>query len=64
MDVIVVARTDDEGNVELACSPFHVRFGKLSVWAPVDRKASTMTMKSSDSLRSESRSTASSHRSR
>lgn len=38
VDVIVVARTDEDGNVELACSPFHVRFGKLSVWAPVDRK--------------------------
>ena len=38
VDVIVVARTDDAGEVQLACSPFHVRFGKLSVWAPVDRK--------------------------
>ncbi|GAA5862364.1 hypothetical protein JCM1840_004158 [Sporobolomyces johnsonii] len=39
IDVIVVERpTDVPGEVELACSPFHVRFGKLSVLRPVDKK--------------------------
>ncbi|GAA6038625.1 hypothetical protein JCM8097_009453 [Rhodosporidiobolus ruineniae] len=41
IDVIVVERptgTGAEGDVELACSPFHVRFGKLSVLRPVDKK--------------------------
>lgn len=41
IDVIVVERQDEEtGETELACSPFHVRFGKLSVLRPVDRKVS------------------------
>lgn len=39
IDVIVVERQDEEsGETELACSPFHVRFGKLSLLRPVDRK--------------------------
>lgn len=39
IDVIVVERHDEEsGETELACSPFHVRFGKLSLLRPVDRK--------------------------
>ncbi|GAA6018276.1 hypothetical protein JCM11491_005138 [Sporobolomyces phaffii] len=39
IDVIVVERaTEVPGQVELACSPFHVRFGKLSVLRPVDKK--------------------------
>ncbi|GAA5997262.1 phosphatidate phosphatase PAH1 [Rhodotorula paludigena] len=38
IDVIVVERPTDSGGVELACSPFHVRFGKLSVLRPVDKK--------------------------
>ncbi|GAA5827197.1 hypothetical protein JCM11251_001166 [Rhodosporidiobolus azoricus] len=38
IDVIVVERPTEAGNVELACSPFHVRFGKLSVLRPVDKK--------------------------
>ncbi|GAA5867929.1 hypothetical protein JCM3774_004727 [Rhodotorula dairenensis] len=39
IDVIVVERpTGESGQVELACSPFHVRFGKLSVLRPVDKK--------------------------
>ncbi|BGO99118.1 lipin Ned1 [Rhodotorula toruloides] len=38
IDVIVVERPTESGDVELACSPFHVRFGKLSVLRPVDKK--------------------------
>ncbi|GAA5888764.1 hypothetical protein JCM6882_002843 [Rhodosporidiobolus microsporus] len=38
IDVIVVERPTDGGDLELACSPFHVRFGKLSVLRPVDKK--------------------------
>ncbi|ORY90269.1 Lipin/Ned1/Smp2-domain-containing protein [Leucosporidium creatinivorum] len=41
IDVIVVERPSEsgvEGEVELACSPFHVRFGKLSVLRPIDKK--------------------------
>ncbi|KAI5481481.1 lipin 1 [Pseudohyphozyma bogoriensis] len=38
IDVIVVERPGDDGQVELACSPFHVRFGKLSVLRPIDKK--------------------------
>ncbi|GAA6064210.1 hypothetical protein JCM10212_001623 [Sporobolomyces blumeae] len=40
IDVIVVERPSEAtaGEVELACSPFHVRFGKLSVLRPVDKK--------------------------
>lgn len=38
IDVIVIEHTDAKtGAVELACSPFHVRFGKLSVLRPTDR---------------------------
>lgn len=39
IDVIVVRRTNDSGEEELACSPFHVRFGKWQVLRPVDKKA-------------------------
>jgi len=39
IDVIVVeSKNQETGQVQLACSPFHVRFGKLSVLRPVDRK--------------------------
>ncbi|GAA6002640.1 hypothetical protein JCM10207_007606 [Rhodosporidiobolus poonsookiae] len=38
IDVIVVERPTQSGDTELACSPFHVRFGKLSVLRPVDKK--------------------------
>lgn len=38
IDVIVVERRDEHGALELACSPFHVRFGKLSVLRPIDKK--------------------------
>jgi phosphatidate phosphatase LPIN len=38
IDVVVVQRKDEAGHSELACSPFHVRFGKLTVLRPVDRR--------------------------
>ncbi|SCZ91362.1 BZ3500_MvSof-1268-A1-R1_Chr1-2g01360 [Microbotryum saponariae] len=39
IDVIVVERPSEDGaGTELACSPFHVRFGKLSVLRPIDKK--------------------------
>ena len=38
IDVIVVEHSDaKDGSKTLACSPFHVRYGKLSVLRPVDR---------------------------
>lgn len=42
IDVIVVERTNEAGELELACSPFHVRFGKLSVLRPIDKKVSPL----------------------
>lgn len=38
IDVIVVRRRADDGDIYLACSPFHVRFGKLQVLRPADKK--------------------------
>lgn len=38
IDVIVVRRVTEEGAELLACSPFHVRFGKWQVLRPVDKK--------------------------
>ncbi|KAG6329330.1 hypothetical protein ID866_9759 [Astraeus odoratus] len=38
IDVIVVRRPAEDGGVHLACSPFHVRFGKLQVLRPADKK--------------------------
>ena len=40
IDVIVVRRAGqgEDGADELACSPFHVRFGKWQVLRPVDKK--------------------------
>ncbi|KDQ08264.1 hypothetical protein BOTBODRAFT_38096 [Botryobasidium botryosum FD-172 SS1] len=38
IDVIVVQRPTDDGDAELICSPFHVRFGKLQVFHPADKK--------------------------
>ncbi|KAL4076421.1 Lipin/Ned1/Smp2-domain-containing protein [Scleroderma citrinum] len=38
IDVIVVRRPTDDGDTHLACSPFHVRFGKLQVLHPADKK--------------------------
>lgn len=38
IDVIVIRRTNADGQVELVCSPFHVRFGKWQVLRPGDKK--------------------------
>ncbi|KAH7907501.1 LNS2-domain-containing protein [Hygrophoropsis aurantiaca] len=38
IDVIVIRRPGDAGDVVLACSPFHVRFGKLQVLRPAEKK--------------------------
>ncbi|KEP54332.1 lipin-1 [Rhizoctonia solani 123E] len=40
IDVIVVERRAENGDTELACSPFHVRFGKWQVLLPADKKVS------------------------
>ncbi|KDN51240.1 hypothetical protein RSAG8_00869, partial [Rhizoctonia solani AG-8 WAC10335] len=40
IDVIVVERRAENGGTELACSPFHVRFGKWQVLLPADKKVS------------------------
>ena len=37
IDVIVVRRPTDSGEEILACSPFHVRFGKWQVLRPSDK---------------------------
>ncbi|KAH7922979.1 LNS2-domain-containing protein [Leucogyrophana mollusca] len=38
IDVIVIRRPTDTGDISLACSPFHVRFGKLQVLRPAEKK--------------------------
>lgn len=38
IDVIVIHRPADNGGTELACSPFHVRFGKWQVLRPSEKK--------------------------
>jgi phosphatidate phosphatase LPIN len=38
IDVIVVRATTPDGQVDLRCSPFHVRFGKWQVLRPGDKK--------------------------
>ncbi|KAF8914240.1 Lipin/Ned1/Smp2-domain-containing protein [Gymnopilus junonius] len=38
IDVIVVQRPGPDGDTELACSPFHVRFGKWQVLRPGEKK--------------------------
>ena len=38
IDVIVIQRPTDSGDTELACSPFHVRFGKWQVLRPSEKK--------------------------
>lgn len=40
IDVIVIERPaeDGSGETELACSPFHVRFGKWQVLRPGEKK--------------------------
>ena len=40
IDVIVVEQPGDEGVPELACTPFHVRFGKWQVLHPGEKKVS------------------------
>lgn len=38
IDVIVIQRPGTNGETELACSPFHVRFGKWQVLRPSEKK--------------------------
>ncbi|KAH6914816.1 nuclear elongation and deformation protein 1 [Coprinopsis sp. MPI-PUGE-AT-0042] len=38
IDVIVIRRPGPDGDIELACSPFHVRFGKWQVLRPSEKK--------------------------
>ncbi|KAK7060343.1 lipin Ned1 [Paramarasmius palmivorus] len=38
IDVIVIQRPSSNGSTELACSPFHVRFGKWQVLRPSEKK--------------------------
>ena len=38
IDVIVIRRSTADGGSELACSPFHVRFGKWQVLRPAEKK--------------------------
>ncbi|KAF8639669.1 hypothetical protein AX17_000933 [Amanita inopinata Kibby_2008] len=38
IDVIVIQRPSKDGGTELACSPFHVRFGKWQVLRPSDKR--------------------------
>lgn len=38
IDVIVIQRPGSDGETELACSPFHVRFGKWQVLRPGEKK--------------------------
>lgn len=38
IDVIVIRRPAPDGGTELACSPFHVRFGKWQVLRPGEKK--------------------------
>lgn len=40
IDVIVIRRPMDNGDSELACSPFHVRFGKWQILRPGEKKVS------------------------
>ncbi|KAK0206929.1 nuclear elongation and deformation protein 1 [Desarmillaria ectypa] len=42
IDVIVIQRPADNGGTELACSPFHVRFGKWQVLRPGEKKVNVM----------------------
>lgn len=37
IDVIVVRKLGEDGTDELACSPFHVRFGKWQVLRPAEK---------------------------
>jgi phosphatidate phosphatase LPIN len=40
IDVIVIQRKDENGDLELACTPFHVRFGKWQILRPGEKKVS------------------------
>ncbi|KAG8826985.1 hypothetical protein FRB91_000151 [Serendipita sp. 411] len=42
IDVIVIQRQDENGDTELACSPFHVRFGKWQILRPAEKKVNVM----------------------
>ncbi|KAF9031796.1 LNS2-domain-containing protein [Hymenopellis radicata] len=42
IDVIVIQRPADNGGTELACSPFHVRFGKWQVLRPSEKKVTVL----------------------
>lgn len=42
IDVIVIQHPTDDGGTELACSPFHVRFGKWQVLRPGEKKVQNM----------------------
>ncbi|KAG8926661.1 hypothetical protein FRC02_008763, partial [Tulasnella sp. 418] len=42
IDVIVIERLDENGNTELACSPFHVRFGKWQVLRPGEKQVTVL----------------------
>jgi phosphatidate phosphatase LPIN len=41
IDVIVIQRKDENGDLELACTPFHVRFGKWQILRPGEKKVSS-----------------------
>lgn len=43
IDVIVIQGPGAAGDTELACSPFHVRFGKWQVLRPSDKKVSKLS---------------------
>lgn len=47
IDVIVIERESEEnlGETELACSPFHVRFGKWQAFRPGDKKVRIQRLK-------------------
>ncbi|KAG8832137.1 hypothetical protein FRC17_001970 [Serendipita sp. 399] len=42
IDVIVIQRQDEKGDIELACSPFHVRFGKWQILRPAEKKVNVL----------------------
>lgn len=44
IDVIVVQRYTPAGELELACTPFHVRFGKWQILRPGDKKVSSSVL--------------------
>ncbi|GJJ07183.1 hypothetical protein Clacol_001383 [Clathrus columnatus] len=42
IDVIVIERTTENGDIELVCSPFHVRFGKWQVLRPAEKQVTVL----------------------